>query len=641
MLKQFFNKTKKRVPYPIVSERKGVATLLSGMKTYSFEVLPPDIDSLPPDELDLVTSSLRTQINSLKDGDWVKFYRRNDKRIFLSSNREQGSFAGSRLIEASPKLSFFGDERPFSDIEFNDFYITVNGEHWLLVNAQTPPSDSFSNFLDQYDEEFIVSLRKVNNSMAIKELGLKRRGQGVATNTEHRNHEGERSYQELDNLLYDLEVGDESLFKGQLWFIIKGVYPDEVVKRAKDLVTKLRDQGAQAFLETRGIDFFFNHLLLGVPPAKIREFSVGSPYASNMIPFTKDHLHKAGLKLSSRGEDVFLDLFNPEFTNKNCLITGMSGEGKSFFVGTLLYHLNVVEGANLAIFDLGGSFKRLCSYLGGKAISNAINPLRFFEPNFLYEFVLSVVGESELDKNTKGLLYGKIKEICEEELEFNNFMEFVTLLDVTIPDIKNFFYEIEDYLTNEIDPTPSVFYLDIKGLPSSIVSPFLVYANRLSEASDKKVVKVFDECWAFMEKSPSILTSIVKTGRKEDIVSIFLSQELNEFSGRHAEVANSIIGNTHSKIYFYQGEIVHPSITEVDRFFLNDCKVKSKKDIYSEFLFSTPLNRKILRLYPNAFTYELLNTERDRVKSQDAFLSEHTKFMSYQKAFNKWVDYVQ
>lgn len=641
MFKNFFEQKKKRVPFPIIKDKDGVSTLLSGEKTYNYLVTPPDTDSLPPDELDILTDNLRSCLNNLSDGDWLKFYKRNDLKTFLTSNREYLTFSGAKLETAHATTEFFGGEIPITDIEFNDFYITVNGEYWCLVNAQVPPINSYSNFLNQFNEEYIVSIRKINSTFAAKELGLKRRGQGVATNTVHRNHEGEKSYQEIDNLLEDLEVGNESLFKGQIWFIVKGIQSEDVIFRARNLVKTLRDQGAKAFLESRGVDFFFNHLLLGVPPSKLREFSVGSPYASNMIPFTNDFLHEKGMYLESRGAAVALDLFNPDFTNKNTLITGMSGEGKSFFVGTLLYHLHKEEDANLAIFDLGGSFKRLCNYLGGTSLNKSFNPLQFFEAKFLYDFIISVIGEDEYDKSTKGLLYGKIKELVDEEFQFNGFMEMITLIDITIPDIRNYFYEIEEYITNERSEPPRVFYLDIKDLPPGIVNPFLVYANRLSESTDKKVVKVFDECWAFMERSPSVLTSIVKTGRKEDIVSIFLSQELNEFSGRHSEVASSIIGNTHSKIYFYQGEIVHPSITDVDRYFLKQGGVKSKKDEFSEFLFSTPLTQKILRLYPDAFFYELMNTERAKVQKQDEFIEKHLEYMNYQKAFEKWVEYVQ
>ncbi len=633
-------KRKSRVPFPIVSENGGVVTLVNGLKVYTYEQECPDLDSYSNSEINSVYNDLAFSLKELSEGDWLKFHRFYDQqRTIISSNVEVESFGRRKASPlSSPTYSNFLSERPISDIEFFDGHLMVNGEYWFLINAQTPPGESYGCFLEEIQEDYVVSLRKLSNAHILRELKQRRNQQGVATNTLHRNHEGESSYAQIDETIEGIEVGEEAYLNAQIWIILKGFDRSDLSVRARRIVKNLRDKGAEAFLETDGVDYFFNHLLIGTPPAKLREFPCSSEYAVNLIPFTKDSLHEDGMELHTRNFPVKINLFDSNFTNFNTLITGMSGEGKSFLVGTILYHFHTNTDVNLAIFDLGGSFKRMCNYLGGTSLTTKFNPLRFKDPFFLRDFILSVVTDLNGFPNFKGELLGALKDIHQKDFKFNNFMELITLLNVTFDGLISYFYEIEDFFTNDLNDPPKVFYLDIKGLPEAVIRPFLIYANKLSEATSNKVIKVFDECWAFMHSSPLILKSVVKTGRKENVSSIFITQELNEFSSEYSNVASAILGNTHSKIYFHQDEITHPSIRKVDKDFLKD--VKSKKNHYSEFLFSTPNQRKVLRLYPDPFFYELVHTEPDRTRKQEAFIKERLPYMSYQDAFNKWVSYV-
>lgn len=632
-------KPRSRHPFPLCKDSEGVTTLLNGAKTFNYEIDCPDLDSLSPDEILGVYSNLQADLCALNTGDWLKFYRFYDsQKSFLTSNKELKTLGhrDCRPIKSATKTMFGGDY-PITDIEFSESYVFINGEYWCFVNAQTPPNESYGCFLEEFGEDYIVSIRKLDNSITSSTLKQKRKQQGVATSTFHVNHEGEKSYHEIDQMLENLELGNDAAFNAQIWFILKGVDKFDLIDRAKGLVKKLRNKGASAFLESDGLDFFFNHLVIGSPPSRFREFPCVSSFAANLIPFTKEHLHEKGLELDTRFFPVKLDVFNPKFTNLNTLITGMSGEGKSFFTCSLLYHLHKNEGANLAIFDLGGSFRRLCNYLGGTTLTAKFNPLRFNDPIFLRDFVLSIAPNVEGYKNFSGELLGKLKEFHREKLKFNNFMELVQLLDVTFQGLASYFYEIEDFFSNDLSDPPAVFYLDIKGLPEAAIKPFLLYANKLSESTDNRVVKVFDECWAFMNNSPEIIRSVVKTGRKDNVSSIFITQELNEFSGDYEAVASAVVTNSHTKIYFHQGEITHPSIRPIEKFFLNG--VKSSKDVFSEFLFATPDQRKVLRLYPNRFFWQLCNTENDVVRKQEAYIKERLPYMSYQEAFDKWVEY--
>ena len=86
----------------------------------------------------------------------------------------------------------------------------------------------------------------------------------------------------------------------------------------------------------------------------------------------------SGLILCNRyKQPVFLNFWNISLDNKNKLIIGPSGSGKSFTVNSFIsqhYH----EGDDVIIIDIGGSYKGLFSILGGKYFEyNLLNPLTF------------------------------------------------------------------------------------------------------------------------------------------------------------------------------------------------------------------------------------------------------------------------
>jgi len=268
--------------------------------------------------------------------------------------------------------------------------------------------------------------------------------------------------------------------------------------------------------------------------------------------------------------------------------------------------------------------------------------LQFNEPQFLFDFLMSVIGSSEFDRQKQGLLMEALKEQDEEELKFKNLYQLINWLELRIEGIRLYFVELMDYFNDRVIDPPDLFYLDIEGMPKALVAPYLVFAKKLSESrrGDSPILNVWDECWDFMSNPivAEMLTRNVKTGRKQNRANLFISQEITEFTSNYGAVASSIIGNTFTKIYFHQPQVNHPSIPENDKFFLTS--VNSAKGDFSEFFFSNPNSRKVLRFYANRFIYELVHTEKVYLEQQKQFIAKKEPILGFRKSFEKWVENV-
>ena len=82
-----------------------------------------------------------------------------------------------------------------------------------------------------------------------------------------------------------------------------------------------------------------------------------------------------GIKLSERdyGIPITIDMWDLPMkkgliTNRNMFVLGPSGSGKSFFVNNMVRQL-LEQQYHITIIDVGGSYRRLCSYMDGKYLS--------------------------------------------------------------------------------------------------------------------------------------------------------------------------------------------------------------------------------------------------------------------------------
>lgn len=92
-----------------------------------------------------------------------------------------------------------------------------------------------------------------------------------------------------------------------------------------------------------------------------------------------------GIYIGNRAADAgdgsfcFLDLERDPEGNKNFVVLGASGEGKSTFMKSLLASL-LLEGYQAFVFDVDGEYRRLCDFIGGLWVDHTLASGRYVDP---------------------------------------------------------------------------------------------------------------------------------------------------------------------------------------------------------------------------------------------------------------------
>lgn len=116
-----------------------------------------------------------------------------------------------------------------------------------------------------------------------------------------------------------------------------------------------------------------------------RDFMAPVSALAQLIPVQGDYrgAGKPSIMLFGRkGQLITLDLFDPGNNNQNFLVSAESGAGKSFFLNYLTNQY-YGEGAKIRIIDIGYSYQKMCSLMGGRFLDIGadarlcINPFDF------------------------------------------------------------------------------------------------------------------------------------------------------------------------------------------------------------------------------------------------------------------------
>jgi len=313
------------------------------------------------------------------------------------------------------------------------------------------------------------------------------------------------------------------------------------------------------------------------------------------------------LRLAERlhGRPVNVDLFEEPMekgiiTNRNMIVVGGSGGGKSVFTNHLSRSM-YDAGAHAVIVDIGGSYKGLCTLLKGYYFTySETNPIRF------NPFYISA-GEA-LDTEKKESLKALLVSLWKKENEsfnraeyvalsnalqgyydwlflnqhvfpsFNTFYEYLETVYVLILkdhrvkekdfDIDNFLYVLRpyykggefDYLLNATDNLDLlqqrfiVFELDnIKDHP--ILFPVVtliimeLFISKMRKLKGIRKVLVIEEAWKAIAKAgmAEFIKYVYKTVRKFNGIAVVVTQELDDVISSPV-IKEAIINNADIKV---------------------------------------------------------------------------------------------
>lgn len=144
-------------------------------------------------------------------------------------------------------------------------------------------------------------------------------------------------------------------------------------------------------------DLPVNETFISFSEAAVCLFNQETQYQSSMSP--------VGIRLGDRisGKPLHVDLSDEPMrlglmTNRNKIIIGPSGSGKSFFTNHLL-HGYLLQGAHAVVVDMGNSYAGLCELLGGTYFTYTPTTPIAFNP-----FYVSGSPDSEKKESIKTLL---------------------------------------------------------------------------------------------------------------------------------------------------------------------------------------------------------------------------------------------
>jgi type IV secretory pathway VirB4 component len=618
--------------FPILEINEGEITSIKGDVSRLFKIETPDFSQMGDAEKASLLFSFQSELRNLSEDEFYRIYYLNDKLYLNTSDKSVEYFGGNLHLVSKPLSMLLGDLNVFQDIEIFDDYLIVGQKYLRLLSLKEMPRTIDSQFLESFGD-FVIHLKKIDPVEAKKKLDRKRKLHFSLTLSALRNIESEKAFQESEDLLEFVMIGEESVFNIEGWFVVTADSKFSLDEKTQELKKRANLQDFDLFTEIRSLGLFFSSIIPGVRPLFKRTQLVTSSFLSGLMPFPTEYLMSSGISLLSPKErNVYFNLFDDSAINFNLLITGTSGQGKSMMANKIIKD-EVGRGRKIVILDLGNSFKKTVAYLNGCNFSMAFNPLQFKDAFYLKNFILSVVDDGFFSKSDQGRLFEVIGEICQSDFgALDSFDLFLEKLEENFLGIRYYFSEIKNYFTNSEVGFKKLTYCDLSLYPENIKAPLIVYLIEYFKNIEGQKIFVFDECWQLLAKNADYVAESFRTFRKHQASAVAISQNLEDFLS--SPLGRVIYQNTHFQFLFKQ-EVLGDYLNESVKMFLEE--VSSKKGEYSEFLVLSDSIKKIVRFYPTQMELCLFNTEKTESLKFERFEKERQGLLEFKEIFNQYL----
>ena len=629
--------------FPIAEVSGNKIISVEGNVARFYRLKSPDLEQKTPSEQEIFWEYAKSALEVLDENSYFKFYRLGGKS-WLEVNGERPHFPEVELIpEKRPLQTFFGGEGLFSDIGIYDDYLSFNGRYFRILSALefgegeiTPAS-----FKDGID--YVLFVRKLSKEKAMGRLERIRTSHFSSFFKSKRDVSSEGAYSQAEGLLEEVTHGNESLFEMELFFIVSGFSVEELDGKTHALQRDILEQKIKICIEGQslvkrksGLARFFGELIPGVKPKLgLRKHLNKSGHITCLLPLGESHLMDSGVKFEDiSNRDIFFNPFSREVKNRNMLITGASGTGKSVLANKLIHSL--IDTHPTVILDRGGSFQRLTLYHQGEVLSRGFNPMQFKCPLYLRELILSLADAKNFDKLERGKLLREIKLALEKGVQ--KFDDLLKYLQKPFPRIDFYFEEVGDFFTDEILEEHRILYVDLENYPKGFVAPLIIFVlEYFKNIEEAEKILVFDECWSFLRDHSAYIDECFRTFRKTGAFPVAISQSLKDFAqfeGCYQAIAN----NSYFHMIFPQEVQDLRELSSFDKERIQS--LGYEKDTYAECYLKTPDNkfRKVLRIYLNALERELFRTDYGAEVKLLSFIERSKEFFdSIPETINAYV----
>ena len=619
--------------FPIVQVAGNKLLAIDGGKRSFYKLTPPDISQLNPLERNNFYNEVGIWLNTLAEDHCIKLYSING-HTYLDSGSDH-LFNSDDLhfsAQENPLEIFFDCEDIISDVGIHDDYISFNGQYVRILSIKDFPGVEIDEgFLP--DVDYVLNISRISKEKSVSKMENIRTAHLTSFSKEKKDISGESTYGQAEDLLEDVIHGREALFEIELFFMVKAYSLNDLNIRTQQLYSELQIRGVKTFIEGQslikrksGLAALLAELIPGVrPKLQLRTHLTKTSHLKYLLPLRRSFLMEEGVCFHDElDNEIFFNPFCKDIKNKNMLVTGTTGSGKSVFVNKLINHFIKDHHHPTVILDKGGSFKRLTMYHGGEVMASGFNPMQFKNPIYLREIILSVVDKEKFSKLDRGKLLRSIKKAIPKSKNFRQMLEY---LEEDFQGISFYFEDIKDFLTDNLIENRPILYVDVENFPKSIIAPLIIFLlEYFKNIPQKEKILVFDECWSFLRDHSTYIDECFRTFRKTGAFPIAISQSLKDFSAIGNDLFSSITNNCYFKVFFPQE--IRPD-EEFCSFDVENIKnLRFSKGIFSDCYLKSSDNRyrKTLRNYLSPLELELFQTEAGEDQPLLDFLEKFGKY---------------
>lgn len=467
-----------------------------------------------------------------------------------------------------------------------------------------------------------------------------------------------------DALFKELDKGDKILSVQQTYVMFSDNLTD-ANEQAGMMISYYRELGYQMnedkFIH---LPLFLNSLpLLASNDQKIVKFfrrynTFASSQASHLLPILSEWKgtgYKPIITMTSRfGQPMSIDLFDSQ-TNFNTCIVAASGSGKSFLTNEIITsYLSI--GAKIWVVDVGRSYKKLASVIGGdfveftKDSKLCLNPFQLVksydeEGDMLVGIIAAMSSPTEKLTDFQMAELRKIVKVCWDQHERALTIDIISeaLLsnpDTRISDIGSQLYaftstgEYGQWFIgeNNMDFSNDFTVLELEELKPKphlmqIVLLMLIYQVQQSMylgSREQKKILILDEAWDLLTSGGDITKFIVtayRLFRKYNGAAICITQSLSDLYDNPR--ATPIAENSANLFFLAQKPEVIEQIKRTGKLDIGEWgfdtlkSVHTQRGYYSEIFFYTNVGIGVGRLIVNRFTQILYSTHAEDINNVD------------------------
>lgn len=548
----------------------------------------------------------------------------------------------------------------FTDAVIDERGFSLADMHYRIVSLKLLPEQTFASMAAAlrdlpFDSRLFVSVHVPDQQKELASLQTQRRlafSMAYGKKSGVSDIESQSKFQDLETLLSEMIAQGEKVFHVSFNVVLRSTAIDDLDLQVAQTLSKVRElAGAEAMEESLAAFDIFSEFAVPNTRGKERMKRMKTTTLSDLLPLYgpwPGHERASILLRSRMGSLVKFDPFAADLTNYNHVVSGGSGSGKSFMTNILLLQM-LKENPKIFIVDIGGSYMKMCSHLGGQYIPLgiadrvAVNPFDLLPGETvpsphkikfltgLVELMTKEEGETRLPRLERAEIEEAICRVYESGHPPRISVLRDILLDHSDVSIRRFGRILSSWCgetpygrfvdrPTTIEFERPIVAFDLKGMETYpdlqavflyIITDF-IWREIQRDRQSKKFL-VFDECWRLLENDAgsSFIAEVFRTFRKYFAGAIAISQNMDDFA--KSKVAGAILSNSSVKWCLVQKGADQARLKEVLQ--LNDeemrlvASLQQERGVYSEAFFMAQDQRSVVAIESTPLEYWIATTD--------------------------------